>query len=150
MNEDDLDRDLHSLGVAIGELADTDQRLARQLTRLITVVVDEATKRKSFARALSNALATPLDDEPQTGGARPRPSRRSPGVLDPFEVYARGEDELRRRLGELTVEQLKDIVAEHAMDRDRLAMKWKAPERLVDRVVDTVRTRTVKGNVFRT
>ncbi len=81
--------------------------------------------------------------QPRKGGRRP------PGPFDPFAVYSEDEDELRRRLDECDLEQLRDIVAEHGMDHDRLAMKWKTPERVIERIVDTVIARTRKGEAFR-
>lgn len=59
-----------------------------------------------------------------------------------------GVPDLRARLGSLGIEELKDIVAEHGMDRSKLAMKWKAPDRLVDLIVDTVQQRAHKGEAF--
>jgi hypothetical protein len=71
-------------------------------------------------------------------------------VLDPFAVFNdAGEDGLRGRLGELTLDQLRDIVAEHGMDNDRLAMKWKDPARVIDRIVERVAARLAKGSAFR-
>jgi hypothetical protein len=61
-----------------------------------------------------------------------------------------GESELRRRLDALDEEALKDIIAEHAMDPARLAMKWKDPARLVDLIVKVVVQRRRKGEVFLT
>jgi hypothetical protein len=43
------------------------------------------------------------------------------------------------------LEQLRDIVAEHGMDNERLAMKWKDPQRVIDRIVDRVASRAVRG-----
>jgi len=50
----------------------------------------------------------------------------------------------------LSVEQLKDIVSEHALDSSRLALKWKSADRLVELIVATVRSRIEKGDAFRT
>jgi hypothetical protein len=83
------------------------------------------------------------------GGPTRRGKRRSPAVLDPLIIYRAGEAALRERLAALSIEELKDIVAEHGMDSRKLAMKWKAPDKLVDLIVDTVRERVTKGNVFR-
>ena len=49
----------------------------------------------------------------------------------------------------LDLEQLRDIVAEHGMDHDRLAMKWKDRQRVITRVVERVAARTAKGSAFR-
>lgn len=60
-------------------------------------------------------------------------------MIEPFAVFAEsGEAGLRSRLGELTLEQLRDVVSEHGMDHDRLAMKWRDPQRGIDRIVDRV------------
>jgi hypothetical protein len=58
-------------------------------------------------------------------------------------------EELPRRLGELSVEELKDIIAEHGMDRARLARKWKAKDRLIELIVNAVKSRAQKGDAFR-
>ncbi len=121
--------------------------LARQLAAIFTAVAAEAAQRGPFAKALERALAPAPDSRERTAASRPH--RRNPGVLNPFAVYERGEAELRHALAALSVEQLKDVIAEHAMDRDKLAMKWKTPERLIDRIVETVKVRTQKGDVFR-
>jgi hypothetical protein len=78
------------------------------------------------------------------------PHRRAPGPFDPFEIYQGGETELRDRLATLSVEQLKDIVAEHRMDHTQLARKWKTRERLIDFVVRVVADSSRKRDAFRT
>ena len=55
---------------------------------------------------------------------------------------------LRSRLSILTIDQLKNIVAEHGIDTTKLAMKWRTPERLVALIVSTVRGRLAKGTAF--
>jgi hypothetical protein len=57
-------------------------------------------------------------------------ARREPGPWDPYIVYSElGEAGIGQRLGELDIEQLRNMIAEHGMDTDRLAMKWRDPER---------------------
>jgi hypothetical protein len=121
---------------------------------------------KEFAVALSAAVgiqATRADQEPQgseeRGHTRPRQTppdpdprvrggRRPPGPFDPYEIYTKGEDALRERLEACDVEQLKDIIAANGMDHDRLALRWKTPQRLIERIVETVVTQSEKGNAF--
>ncbi|MFZ2526863.1 MAG: hypothetical protein WAX14_04290, partial [Rhodococcus sp. (in: high G+C Gram-positive bacteria)] len=98
---------------------------------------------------------------PQPAAAAPGPApaakktparrgKRSAGPFDPFAVYrADGEDGLRARLAPLDLEQLKDIVAEHNMDYDRLAMRWRTASKLHDRIVERVRAASTKGDAFR-
>ncbi|MBH0120313.1 hypothetical protein I0Q12_12630 [Rhodococcus sp. CX] len=82
--------------------------------------------------------------------AKVKRPRREPGPWDPYVVYAEsGEIGLRERLQALDLEQLRNIVAEHAMDNDRLAMKWRNPERVIERIVERVMDRATKGDSFR-
>jgi hypothetical protein len=127
--------------------------LATRLLRLTATVAKEAASRPSFAKALDVAMSPPTVGEESGGG--PKGSDRASGrraapVLDPFVIHREaGPDSLRQSLGQLSLEQLKDIIAEHGMDRDKLAMKWKTPDRLIDRITTTVSSRAQKGDVFR-
>lgn len=76
--------------------------------------------------------------------------RRKTGAIDPYREIALGEEHLREMLRSLTVEQLKDIVSEQALDSSRLALKWRSRQRLEDLIVETVRSRIEKGDGFRT
>ena len=118
------------------------------LRALAGVVADEAEMNPAFDAELRQALQ--LDGRgAKCQGATGR-RRRSPALLDPVRVVRAGESELRLRLGELSVEQLKDIVAEHTMDPDRLVMKWKKRERIVEQIIGMSVQRAAKGDVFRT
>lgn len=75
--------------------------------------------------------------------------RRKPGRFDPMAVHRERPADLARRLDELNEEELKDIIAEHGMDRTKLAMKWKDKQRLVDLIKTTVESRAQKGDAFR-
>lgn len=176
----DLASQVAATGQSLLGLGSHDQVLAGQLSRLVQAVADEAARSPRFARALAtavfpdartakagaaltNTLSTqdPLgrrgDAETATArGQRSRPTgagrsgRRSPGVLDPFAVYAdTGESGLRQALATIDLEQLRDIVAEHGMDHDRLAMKWKSSDRVIGRIVERVEAVSSKGFAFR-
>lgn len=122
------------------------------LARLFGVVANEANRNRDFAAAVRGALMADEAEGPHEPAGRPRRSnRRAPGPLDPFAVLSEvGEAGLRERLLALDLEQLRDIVAEHGMDHDRLAMRWKDEGRVVERIVDKVRGWNSKGSAFRT
>lgn len=131
---------------ALLRLGETRPELAAVLSRFIAAVADEAGRTARFANSLESALSPSGEStiKPRRTG------RRAPGIIDPFAVYAEtAETGLRDRLRELDLEQLRDIVAEHGMDHDRLAMKWKDPARVIDRIVDKVSSRASKGSAFR-
>ena len=164
----DTDMAQARLRVRIGEASSALLRLdeaapgtAGALVALIQVIADEAARTPRFAKALAGALSVTADPSAPTPApapaARPaaartsaRRSRRAPGAFDPFVVFREsGEATLRERLSTLGVEQLKDIIAEHAMDYDKLAMRWRTPSKLQDRIVERVKALTTKGDAFR-
>lgn len=128
--------------------------LRKTLTALITVIADEAAKNESFRTDLQRALGfspgavgvtqtvSPAS-KPRKGG------RRTPAVLDPVELAKRGEGGLRTQLTALNLEELRDIVAQYGMDPGKLVMKWKDPQRVVDRIVELALARATKGDAFR-
>lgn len=82
----------------------------------------------------------------EADGSGRKDGRRPQSRIDPFAVYEdSGEEELERRLSALSVEELKDTIAQYGMDRDKLAMKWNTPERLTERIIVTVRARVEQG-----
>ena len=76
--------------------------------------------------------------------------RRKPGPFDPMLLYRAQPETLKSRLEGVSIDELKDIIAEHSMDRIKLAMKWKSKDRLIDLIITTVHSRSQKGDVFRT
>jgi hypothetical protein len=81
----------------------------------------------------------PSSPTPAVGG---RPKIRPHGVLNPFEVYAQGEDVLREELGALDEGHLRNIIREHGLvqeeEVDLLSMQQVA---LADLIVAGVRRR---------
>ncbi|APE08371.1 hypothetical protein ACRAJ3_01495 [Rhodococcus pyridinivorans] len=170
MTNPDPDTDMAQarLRVRIGEASSALLRLdeaapgtAGALVALVQVIADEAARTPRFARALAGALSVTADASAPTPAPAPatrpaaartsaRRSRRAPGAFDPFVVFREsGEATLRERLSTLGIEQLKDIIAEHAMDYDKLAMRWRTPSKLQDRIVERVKALTTKGDAFR-
>lgn len=139
--------------------------LATQLEGLFAAITERATEDPTFANDLLKAVGGELRDRPvarsprsaqttsvsrrsTTNNGRSKRGRRKPGPFNPYETFAFGEAVLRKRLNECTIDELRDIVAEHGMDYDRLALKWKTPERLVERITEVVSARSRKGDAF--
>ena len=126
------------------------------LRDLATVVSDEAERNAEFSDRLQAVLrfaSPPSRGRPRAARAvakTGRPAhRRQAAVLDPIALAVQGENILRTALEPLTLDQLKDIVADYGMDQDKLVMKWRTPHRVIERIVDTSVRRAHKGDAFR-
>lgn len=133
--------------------------LRNTLNRLMRVVIEEAERNPYFEAALQDALGSAPSKRKQTkaeisgqgkdGESKRGRNRRNPAAFDPVQVVRDGELVLRSALEKLSLEQLRDIVAEYGMDPGRLVMKWNTPERVIDRVVEMSIARAHKGSAFR-
>jgi hypothetical protein len=122
--------------------------LKKILNDLVRVVVEEAARNEEFASRIEESLGIKETKKPATPGASRGANRRAPAVLDPIELVREGETVLRAKLSALTVEQLKDIVADYGMDPGRLVLKWKTPDRIIERIVEVSLGRVKKGEGF--
>ncbi|HEL4117127.1 TPA: hypothetical protein UM349_002386 [Stenotrophomonas maltophilia] len=133
--------------------------LRNTLNRLIRVVIEEAERNPDFEAALTDALDSASSRRKSARAESPRQvdaneakrgkNRRAPAVLDPVQVARDSESGLRSALEKLSLDQLRDIVAEYGMDPGRLVMKWNTPERVIERIVEMSVARAHKGNAFR-
>jgi hypothetical protein len=108
--------------------------------RFLEEAVAEARRDPEFGRALRRAIDDVLPK---------KRTRRNPPVIDVFGIYENGnEAELRKALEPLSLDQLKDVVAQHRMDRSQLAMKWRTPDKLIELIVSQTIKRAHKGEAF--
>jgi hypothetical protein len=123
-------------------------------------VIEEAERNPEFEAALNDALNTlpgkrkqpkegPTAEMASTGDAKRGKNRRPRATLDPVQVVRNGEPALRIALEKLSLDQLRDIVAEYGMDPSRLVMKWVDSARVIDRIVELAIARARKGDAFR-
>lgn len=128
--------------------------IKRTLSALVSVIAEEADRNEAFKASLEIALsinngATHERQASRNTGTKPRRRRRTPAVLDPVELARQGKDVLRAQLSVLSLDQLRDIVAQYGMDPGKLVMKWKDSNRIMDRVVELALARATKGDAFR-
>jgi hypothetical protein len=137
----------------------------RRLRDLMNVVLDEVRQNPAFADRLAHVLGDgalsprgkPHGGVPKSASASGaagepaarRGNRRAPALVHPITEIGQGESHLRSRLAALDLEQLRDVVAEYGMDPNKLVMKWKDRERVVDHIVTTAASRSRKGDAFR-
>jgi hypothetical protein len=135
-------------------------KLRKTLNDLVRVIADEAERNPDFENRVAAALG--LKEQAKEpghreivaanliiGGSQRPKNRRPPPVLDPIEIAQSGERVLRERLANLSLEQLRDIVAEFGMDSGKLVIKWKTADRIIERIVEISIARAQKGDAFR-
>ena len=127
--------------------------LKQRLSVLVSAITEEAAKNESFRTNIERALG--INTSPDVlqlgmdGALKQKGGRRTPAVLDPVELARQGEGTLRARISILTLDQLRDIVAQYGMDPGKLVMKWKDSNRVMDRIVELALARATKGDAFR-
>lgn len=122
-------------------------KLRTKLLGLAKAIADAAERDTELAEQLDAIFEGKAKPEPRSS-ARPK-NRRAPAIIDPVAIAREGEDALRARLEPLTLEQLRDIVADYRMDPGKLVMKWKDASRVRDRIVETSLSQASKGDAFR-
>jgi hypothetical protein len=126
------------------------------LKKLFDVIRDEAKQNATFRDRLEQLLGTAhlssqISAVPSTikSATQRRGNRRAPALVDPIADGDGGEVHVRERLAPLTLEQLRDVVADFRMDPTKLVMKWKDRQRVIDHIVSTAVGRRQKGDAFR-
>ena len=82
--------------------------LKKTLNDLVRIIADEAERNADFARRVEEVLGL-QPKPPRLKTSRPA-NRRAAALLDPVQLIRQGEQPLRLHLGELNIEQLKDIL----------------------------------------
>jgi hypothetical protein len=126
--------------------------LRKALFELARAIADEAERNADLRSRIERALMLDRSvarHESPTEATKRKGGRRTPAILDPIELARQGESSLRAGLARLTLEQLRDVVAEYGMDPGKLVMKWKDQSRVVDRIVELALARATKGDAFR-
>ncbi|MHC3001634.1 hypothetical protein [Gordonia metallireducens] len=162
MSSDDTRRrmEYQAVGGALAQLDAKNPQAAQLIAGLATVIIAEAEKSSRFASALTGVVdalrpvdgaidGAPVAARKRTAAPKKRVTRQ-PGAFDPFVVYREGGgQELSARLGELTVDQLRDIIAEQELDTRKETSRKRKPEVLVAWIVERVEASENKGSVFR-
>jgi hypothetical protein len=64
-------------------------------------------------------------------------------------LHTKGNEYLFKELNKLSVEELKDIVAEYGMDIGKLVMKRKSKDKIINHIADISEKRNKKGDSFK-
>lgn len=127
--------------------------LRKLLASVAREVADEAERNPGFRSRLIGLLEINTPRKPkstadQTSTVKRSASRRAAAVIDPISLARKGDEVLRGELAPLNLDQLLDIVAEYGMDTEKLVMKWRSSDRIIERIVEVSKTRAQKGSAF--
>ena len=134
-------------------------KLREILKSLANAIAEEAERNPKFEAKIWEVFGSSEDfraDSSSRNRAQSSQSKMSRGrhrrpaaVLDPVQVVQEGEQALRDQLSSLTVEQLKDVVADYGMDPSKRAMRWRRPDRITNYIIEVSLARSRKGDAFR-
>jgi hypothetical protein len=123
--------------------------IQKKLNLVFKIIVDEMYENKEFSKKIEQAIDGLVNAPSTIKDTKPANKRRKPAVLDPIsKIREHGELELKMDLSKLDLEQLKDIVSEYGMDAQKLVMKWKQPQKIIDKIIEVSLSRADKGKAF--
>lgn len=131
------------------------QVVASALSRLTAIVIEESAHNPDFAAKIQFVFASfsdcPATEKPSTEASdeKKRRNRRDPAVLNPFDMIPNDETKLVECLNGLTVEELKDIIAQFGLDPTNRSLQWRKKERLIQGILEATHRKVAKGNAFR-
>ena len=118
----------------------------KKLRALFKVITDEAAKNEKFAESIAKAMGL---NEPKTKPATAKKARRDPAVLNPVQMIADDAARLEQRLLNLSEKELKDIIAEYALDPSRVSSRWRKKEKLAELIMERAKQWATKGDAFK-
>lgn len=121
--------------------------IEKRVKRLLSAICEEIRVNPEFSARIGKALG--YESGAKEESKKRKGGRRTPAVFDPVLLAGEGEVRLRQKLEGLTVEQLKDILAEYGMDPGKKFMKLKTKQTIIDRIAEVSTSRTEKGDAFR-
>lgn len=119
----------------------------QRLKKLFDLILDLIKNDPGLALRVEEALG--IVEKPKQAKTSKKKGSRAPAVLDPVAEFMLGEPVLRERLKHLSLEQLKDILAEFAMDPAGNIARGRKPEKFIDHITITARSRAKLGDAFR-
>lgn len=117
-------------------------------TRFIQRVLATPGLAKELEDLISGAEAT-RELAAKAAPAKKSRAKREKAVFDPVEVAGLGESVLRDGLAPLTLTQLRDIIAEHAIDPSQVVSRKRTLAPIIDFIVEVSLTRARKGEGFK-
>ena len=118
--------------------------MEKKLKELFNVIMEEMKTNDEFKKKIEVVLG---------GEDKPKKKVKKKVIiepkLNPLELISKSEVDLREKLSELEVIDLKNIIKFYEMDNTNSSSRWRKKERLVNYIVDVSKSRISRGNAFR-
>ena len=118
--------------------------MEKKLKELFNVILEEVKSNEEFKKKIDMILA---------GGKQPKKKVKSKVIiepkLNPLAFISNGELELRDKLLELEVNDLKNIIKFYEMDNTNSCSRWRKKVRLINYIVDVSKNIVNRRKVFR-
>lgn len=132
------------------------------LTQLNTALSQPLGKSQSYTEGMAAALGIDATDS-STTTTKPTSARKTNGrkssrepaprsnekAFNPFKLYAKNPDSLRRKLDKTTVAAMHDLIKEYVLDIGGKTKRWATASKLTDFILAMVASRATKGDVYR-
>ncbi len=124
-------------------MCDDKKIIARKVAKLLRFIAKKIERNPEIL----NDLNLDIEELPKPVKKR---SRSNVIEINVFEIYTKkGEDGLIQELEKLSISQLKHIIRQNGFDPSKLSVKWKKKDRLLNLIVNKVKSRSEKGQVFK-
>lgn len=123
------------------------KNLECKLKEIIEIILEEAKKNKDFEEALKGALYREKSDLVKAK-TKCRIKRES-AKINPLIEVEKGENDLRQKLEELNIQELKNVIYDYGLDNMKNSVRWKKKEKFVNLIIEMSKKKISKGNAFR-
>lgn len=114
-----------------------------RISKVLRAIADNLDENPDFLKQLEDFVKT------KEAAIPGKPKNSNVVSIDIWATHSQdGNNELRRKLEELSVPQLIKIIQENALDPSKLSHKWKTKNKLLSLIMDRVMDRVNKGKIF--
>lgn len=118
--------------------------MEKKLKELFNVIMEEMKTNDEFKKKIEDILGG--EDKPKK---KVKKKVIIEAKLNPLLLISNSEMELRNKLSELEVIDLKNIIKFYEMDNTNSCSRWKKKDRLINYIIDVSKSRVNRGNAFR-
>ena len=81
--------------------------------------------------------------------SQPQQAKHNPSAIDVYKEFTAGEDNLRKKLSELSQDQLKTIISNEGLDPQRAYRNSPNKPKVIEQMIQRIEGRATHGDAFR-